>query len=144
MKKFVLFFFAISLIFLSCNSKNGDNPITEQKNYQITKEELLQKELKNPKNFLRVTGDHKRNILGQTVIKGSITNNAAVATYKDVKIKLTFYSKTNALLDTEEETIFEQFFPGDTKRFKTKYFAPKGTDSVALAVINAKADAPNP
>ena len=144
MKKYILFFFAISLISFSCNSKKEDNTISEQENYQITKEDLLKKELKNPKNFLRVTSDHKRNILGQTVIKGSITNNAAVATYKDVKIKLTFFSKTNALLDTEEETIFEQLFPGDTKRFKTKYFAPKGTDSVALAVISAKADSPNP
>ncbi len=144
MKKLAVMLFALSFLYFSCGSTTENDPQSEQKNYQLTKEELLKKELKSASNFLKITGTHKRNILGQTVIKGSITNSAAVAVYKDVQIKLSFYSKTKALLDTEQETIFEQFFPGDTKRFKTKYFAPKGTDSVALAVITAKSDAANP
>ncbi len=60
------------------------------------------------------------------------------ATYKDVDLKLTFYSKTKALLETDKETVFEVLPPGQSKNFKTKYFAPKGTDSVALEVLGAK------
>ena len=48
-------------------------------------------------------------MLGQTVVKGTITNNATVAVFKDVDLKLSFYSKTRALLETDKETIFEIF-----------------------------------
>ena len=53
-------------------------------------------------------------------------------------VNLSFYSKTHALLEQDKETIFELLHPGETKDFKTKYFAPKGSDSVALAVLGAK------
>ncbi len=38
----------------------------------------------------------------------------------------------------DKETVFEVLHPGESKNFKTKYFAPKGTDSVAIAVLGAK------
>lgn len=138
--KHYLYLGLLFFILLGCKSK-GDAPGLDQENYELTKEKLLEKELKNPAHFLKITGTHKRNILGQTVVKGSISNSAAVAMYKDVKIKLTFYSKTKTLLETDTEVIYEQFFPGDNKHFKTKYFAPKGTDSVALSIVTAQAQA---
>jgi hypothetical protein len=67
-----------------------------------------------------------------------LTNKASIAVFKDVDIKLSFYSKTKALLETDKETIFEILEPGESKDFKTKYFAPKGTDSVGLQVLSAK------
>lgn len=135
MKKCLLFLIVSSTILFSCNS---DTSKSEQENYELTKENLLKKEQVKPQNFLLVSGDNKRNLLGQTVVKGVITNKASVAIFKDVEIKLSFYSKTKALLETDKETIFEQLNPGESKDFKTKYFAPKGTDSVALEVLNAK------
>lgn len=135
MKKCLLFLIVSSAILFSCNS---DTSKSEQENYELTKENLLKKEQVKPQNFLLVSGDNKRNLLGQTVVKGVITNKASVAIFKDVEIKLSFYSKTKALLETDKETIFEQLNPGESKDFKTKYFAPKGTDSVALEVLNAK------
>ncbi|MEP7230483.1 MAG: hypothetical protein ABI691_09545 [Ginsengibacter sp.] len=42
------------------------------------------------------------------------------------------------MFETDKETIFELLPPGQSKNFKTKYFAPKGTDSVALEVLAAK------
>jgi hypothetical protein len=53
-------------------------------------------------------------------------------------VQLDFYSKTGALLETDKETIYETIHPGQSKSFKTKYFAPKGSDSVALKVLDAK------
>ena len=76
--------------------------------------------------------------MGQTVVKGTLVNKASVATFKDVDIKLSFYSKTQALLETDNETEYMTLGPGESKDFKTKYFAPKGTDSVALVVLGAK------
>jgi hypothetical protein len=69
-----------------------------------------------------------------------LNNTAKVASYKDVQIKLSFYSKTKALLEEDVETVFETLAPGKSAEFKTKYFAPKGTDSVALKIMGAKGE----
>jgi len=137
MKKYLLLLCLFSIVFFSCNDSDT-NGKSEKESYQITKEQLLKKEQKDPTAFLFVTGRNKKNIVGQTVVKGTISNKASVATYKDVDLKLSFYSKTRALLETDKETIFEILEPGESKDFKTKYFAPKGTDSVALQVLGAK------
>lgn len=127
----------ILITFWGCNSPS-QKAGTEKENYEAQKVALLKKEQKDPVLFLSVSGRDKKNLLGQTVVKGNIHSSATIAIFKDVDIKLSFYSKTKALLETDKETIFEQVAPGQTKDFKTKYFAPKGTDSVALEVLGAK------
>jgi major membrane immunogen (membrane-anchored lipoprotein) len=137
MKKIAVIISA-SIILLSCNNSDTKKAAKEKDSYEATRESLQDKETKNPQNFLNVSGHDRHNILGQTVVKGTVTNKATVASYKDVDVKLDFYSKTGTLLETDKETVFEIIGPGQSKNFKTKYFAPKGTDSVALAVTGAK------
>ncbi len=127
--------FLCSVLLFACNSENA---VKEKESYDVTKNSLLKKEEKNPSAFITVTGNSKKNIVGQTVVKGTLVNKASIATYKDVNIQLDFYSKTKALLETDKETIFEIINPGESQDFKTKYFAPKGTDSVGLQVLGAK------
>lgn len=138
MKKIIPYLLLLSSGLLSCNSESVNKAQTEKENYEITKERLLKKEQKNPTGFLIVSGKNKKNVLGQTVVQGIISNKATIAVFKDVELKIYFYSKTHTLLETDKETIFEQLNPGETKNFKTKYFAPKGTDSVAMEVLGAK------
>lgn len=102
------------------------------------KKDLLEKEEKNPTMFLQVSGNNKKNMIGQTVVKGKISSSARMAIFKDVEIKLDFYSETKALLESDSEIIYVEIKPGSSEHFKTKYFAPKGTDSVALAIKGAK------
>jgi hypothetical protein len=135
-KYFSLVIFAAILLF-ACNE--NDSSKEKKERYEVTKKELLSKEQKDPTAFISISGHNKKNIVGQTVVRGTLTNKASVASFKDVEIKLTFYSKTKALLETDKETIFEILEPGESKDFKTKYFAPKGTDSVGLQVLGAKA-----
>jgi hypothetical protein len=137
MKNLFAMLFATAVLF-SCNSNDTKKVETDKQDYEKTKENLADKERKDPQKFLIVSGHDKHNLLGQTVVKGTITNKATVASYKDVDVKLDFYSKTGTLLETDKETVFEIIAPGQSKNFKTKYFAPKGTDSVALAVTAAK------
>ena len=132
MKNTILLFFA--LFIFSCNQSET----LDTKDYESNKQTMQDKEQKNPKDFLTISVSNKRNIVGQTVVRGTIKNNAVVAKYKDIDIKVYFYSKTKTLVDTEEETVYEQIFPGEQKKFKTKYFAPKGTDSVFVEIISAK------
>jgi hypothetical protein len=138
MKKIIFYLILSSMMMVACSSGNDGKAKSEEESYQLTKEELLKKEQRSPQSFLIVSGRDQKNIVGQTVVKGNITNKASVAVFKDVSLKLSFYSQTQALLETDKETIFETFRPGESKNFKTKYFAPKGTDSVALEVLGAK------
>ncbi|MEP7165113.1 MAG: hypothetical protein ABI741_10475 [Ferruginibacter sp.] len=124
------------LFFAACKGKVDEKKLAD--NYEKGKLTVAQIEQKSPERFLAVGGGSKRNIFGQTVIKGSIINNAKMVTFKDIDIKLSFYSKTGALLEEDHEVIYETLNPGAGKSFKTKYFAPRGTDSVAMKVISAK------
>ena len=85
-------------------------------------------------------GSDRKNLFGQRVIKGTISNKATVASYKDVDVELSFYSETGALLEKDHEVIYETITAGSSTNFKTKYFAPKGTDSVAMKIAGAKVE----
>ena len=129
--------FIIVFLFSSCGN-NSDFPVTESKDYQKSSETIEKTEQKHPENFLTVEGKKKKNMLGQTVIRGTIINKAKMVTFKDVEIKLFFYSKTGTLLEEDVETIYEEVHPGSSVRFKSKYFAPKGSDKLELKVMGAK------
>ena len=138
MRKLICYLLLFVFI-ISCNSLPDPKSNSKSLNsYEKTKENLEGKEKKNPIAFLSVEGKKRKNLIGQTVIKGRITNHASVASYKDVDVELSFYSKTGTLLEKDDETVYEVFGPGATRSFKTKYFAPKGTDSIAYEIKSAK------
>jgi hypothetical protein len=130
-----LLLFSIS----SCKDKAQEKTF-DTKSYEQVKESLADKEKNNPARFLVVSNKDRKNLIGQTVVKGTILNKATVCTYQDVELHLSFYSKTGVKLDEGMETIYEVIAPGKSVKFKTKYFAPKGTDSVAIKVVKAKGE----
>jgi hypothetical protein len=139
MKKLVGFLLLATVAFTACNNTAKDEA-AEKDSYEKTKETLAEKEKKNPVAFIKVDSKDKHNLLGQTVIKGTISNNAKVCSYKDVQLELSFFSKTSVLLEKDNETVYEAIEPGKSAEFKTKYFAPKGTDSVGIRVVGAKVE----
>ncbi len=129
------------LVFFLFACSSTDHQTKEEKekaSYEQMKKELLEKEEKNPVLFLSISGNNKKNMIGQTVVKGKINSSARMAVFKDIDIQLDFYSETKALLESDSETIYTEIKPGSSEHFKTKYFAPKGTDSVALTIKGAK------
>jgi hypothetical protein len=137
MKKIISIGLSSFLVFSACHNKAKDTA-AEKENYQKAKETLEEKEKKNPVAFLSVNSHDKHNLIGQTVTKGSVSNNAKVCTYKDVQLELSYFSKTGTLLLKTNETVYDKIEPGKSASFKTKEFAPKGSDSVAIKVIAAK------
>ena len=89
-----------------------------QISYEKVKETLAEKEQKNPAKFLVISNRDRKNIIGQTVVLGTLTNRATVCWYKDVEIKLSFFSKTGVKLDEGLETVYENIGPGKTIKFK--------------------------
>jgi hypothetical protein len=137
MKNF-LFLCATILFLNACGGGQKDTDSKADKNYEKSKESLEQIEQKNPTKFITIEGNKKKNLLGQTVVKGEIYNNAKMITYKDVEIKISFYSKTGTLLEEDRETIYDSIVPGGSVNFKSKFFTPKGTDSVGFKILEAK------
>ncbi|MDB5201522.1 MAG: hypothetical protein JWQ27_931 [Ferruginibacter sp.] len=136
-RNILILFLSMAFMATSCDdSKEYEIKSTDK--YEKGKVSLSDVEKEKPARFLTVSGNNKRNILGQTVINGKLINSAKIITYKDIDVKLSFYSKTGALLEEDHEVIYESVQPGGSKTFKSKYFAPKGTDSVAMVVIAAK------
>jgi hypothetical protein len=135
-KSHILLILAVTF-FTACNSKAKKNA-ADKEEYQKAQETLEAKERKNPVAFLSVISKDKHNLLGQTVIKGTVANQAKVCVYYDIVLELSFISKTGALLEKDTETIYETIDPGKSANFKTKYFAPKGTGSVGIKVMGAK------
>ena len=135
--KNILFLFLLIFAISSCEHKN-DYDVKTGKSYENNKLSLEKTEQENPTAFLSVIGERKNNILGQSIIKGKIINRAKIVTYKDIDVKLFFYSKTGALLEEDHEILYENIAPGGVKKFKSKYSTPQGTDSVVLKIITAK------
>ncbi len=140
MKKTLPALLLLCFVFAACNTDTDAGETKEKDKYEQTKESLEQTEKKNPRRFLSVIGNDRKNLIGQRVIKGTVSNTATVASYKDVDIELSFFSKTGALLEKDHEVIYETIAPGSSTHFKTKYFAPKGTDSVAMKIVAAKTE----
>lgn len=137
MNKLLTIFCAASLLLSACGSEAEKEKVINDA-YEKGKLSLEEIEKQSPSRFISVQSRDRRNIVGQTVVRGRITNNAKMATFKDVDIKLSFYSKTGVLLMEDQEVIYETLPPGSGKSFKSKYFAPKGTDSIAMEVVSAK------
>lgn len=127
---------AVSLILIiSCNNQNNDSKSKDQ--YKSSKLTIEQIEQKSPLRFLEVAGKDKHNLIGQTVVKGEIINKATVVTYKDISVSIKFISKTGAVLEEDEEVIYEEVKPGSNINFKSKFFAPKGTEDVKMKIMKA-------
>lgn len=137
MKKLLPGILCCTFLYMACNS-NQDKETSRKDKYENSKLSLEEIEKKTPRDFLTVSGSDKKNLVGQTVVRGKIHNKAKVVSYKDVDIKLFFYSKTGALLQEDQEMIYETIAPGATASFKSKYFSPKGTDSIAMKIVSAK------
>ena len=123
----------ITFLFFTACSNNDKKETPKKDKYEQTKENLEETEKKNPTRFLTVDGHDRKNLIRQTVIIGTITNNAKICSYKDVDIELSFYSKTGALLEKNHEMVYETIAPGNSSRFKTKYYV-KGL--MKMKIIN--------
>lgn len=134
MKQAIVLFTGI-FFFISCSEDHG---YEIDANYEASSINMQKAEKKNPAAFLTVKGEKKKNLIGQTVVKGSIFNSAKIVIYKDVDIKLSFYSKTGAVLEEDREMVYARVAPGSQVNFKSKYFTPKGTDSIGFKVVGAK------
>lgn len=137
MKKLLCLITITVILFTSCESK-AEKEKVEKDSYEKAKESLEEREKKNPIAFISVTSKDKHNLIGQTVVKGTVDNNAKMCTYKDVELEFSFFSKTGVLLQKELKTVYENIPAGKSVDFKEKMWVNKDSDSMSIRIVSAK------
>lgn len=99
---------------------------------------IAETEAAYPVNYLSAGGKYHETFLGDKIkIEGVIVNKATVTTYKDVVIEVTFYSKTDTPINTENYTIYEFYTPTSRKEFKLKVTNYSNIKSIGWEVVGA-------
>lgn len=127
----------VVLIGIQSCDHNGGSTRFENASYEETKMSLEDKERSNPVAFLSDESTYRNNFIGEWVLEGYIRNSATSVTYKDVVLNITYYSKTDTELGSEQKVIYDFFAPGRSKPYKVKTIGYQGTSSVAIDVIGA-------
>lgn len=127
----------IIIVFTSCSSETADEASSSYSTHEEVKMSLEEKERQNPTEFLSVEGTYKKNLLDEWVVEGTIQNTASIATYKDVVLKIVYYTKTQTELGSEEKSVIEYFRPNTSQPFKIKTKGYEGTESIGLEIISA-------
>lgn len=107
--------------------------------YEEQKMTIAEIEQAQPTKFLSADGTYRENFLGDKLkVNGTISNSATSVTYKDAIVRVTYYSKTNTNLGSEDYTIWEAFPPNHTKKFQLKIKNYQNVNSIGWEVINAE------
>lgn len=110
---------------------------------QLSEEEIRQnlfnKEVSNPSNYLDADGTYRVNLVSNTIIEGTIYNSASIAGFKNVKLTAKFYSKTDVLLAKESFMVMDFVDPNGSLTFKYKISGWwDGIDHWSLSVNSAE------
>ncbi|WP_314510855.1 FecR family protein [Xanthocytophaga agilis] len=95
-------------------------------------------EIRSPKQFIVNTFSWKKNGLNQTVVEGTLTNRASIASYKDIELIYRIYTKKGTEKPTKVFIIPKHLIPGQTINYKYNLGNMFGTTArVTVEVKNA-------
>jgi len=131
MKLLHILLFVISFSLISCNGFNEKPKTAEQLRFELKTKEVNHpmQYLSNQNVTLKPLSKKVRNaglfreaeyVDDGALIQGNITNKASLAKYKDLKITLSFYSRTKTLIDKQSYVLYDYYKPNTTKQFKIK------------------------
>jgi hypothetical protein len=89
--------------------------------------------------YLVATGTYKPNFwLAKWHIDGFVSNTASHTNYKDVVVKVNFYSRTNTVIDTKEYVLYDYFPYGLKKEFNLEVDRPAAATTCGWQAMSAK------
>jgi hypothetical protein len=113
---------------------NSDNPAS----YLEQKMTIEETENSDPTRFLSADGKYNSSFWGTELkIRGEITNRATIADYKDVTVRVTYFSKTKSVLGTKEYTLYEIYKPNFVTPFRLNITNYKDVETIGWEVIRA-------
>ncbi len=129
----VLFLALIGFVVVP-NLMNNDNP----KSYIEQKMTIEETENTYPLRFLSVEGNYNESFWGtEFKLRGKVTNKATIADYKDIVVRITYYSKTKSVIGTKDYTIYQVFPSNKVTNFKLDVENYKDVNSIGLNLVSA-------
>ena len=139
----VLLVAGISVVLWQMQGDVSDAPIAGnkatlsiKKDAQLSKTELEQKEVASPLEYLSVHGKMHKNLIGKKIIKGSITNMASLASYKDLQMAVIFLSGTQTELQTQQFFVNGIVAPNNKISFRSVFIAPPETAGFKIKILS--------
>jgi hypothetical protein len=135
-----LLFLLVVLFSASCRSSSGrPDPFQEEpQTYEQKKLSIEQEEQQNPSQFLEAGGNYRTNFLGDKMkVSGYVQSTATVANFKDIVIRVTFYTRTDTEIKSENYTLYEFVNAGKRVNFQWKLAAPSNCEKLGWDVISA-------
>lgn len=128
----------ILLVVASCTPPPAERSAADiRQEYLQSRRQLAEREGKEWRRYLQEKLSHRRNVLKQVVVEGSITSSATVATYTDVVLQVTFQDAEGRVLQQYDTPLREPIKPGAVLQIREKYPAPKGMDSAGYVIADA-------
>lgn len=91
-----------------------------------------------PKQFLAANGTYHPNFWGtKEEISGTITNRANHTNYKDVHVRVIFYSQTNSIISSQEYILYQYFPYGSTTSFSLTVNKPAAAATCGWVATDA-------
>jgi hypothetical protein len=135
----------------SCNQKESQKKTPEE-----LKSELRQQEQTDPLSYLSISKatltPQRKEVRKKTLFKkakyendgatinGVIENKATLAKFKDVKLKVTYYSITNSIISEKYFIFYEYYSPNSKEVFNIKDYPPQSYNRFNVEVVEAKGD----
>ena len=133
---------------------NGRQEQAQKKTPEELRNELLSQERNSPLDYLTLEAvkllPQTKKVRNATLFKkakyepdgvliqGYVNNKATLATFKDVSIKVIYYSKTNAIIGRKAFTLYEYYKPNSITEFTVKDYPPEGWTTFNVVVLKAE------
>lgn len=142
-----------SLIDSTTNTSNFDAPKKKELSPDELREQLLNKEQSNPLKYLTINGsmtENKVKVQNGTmfrsskwkkdgyILEGYIGNSASIASFKDIKIVVSFVSSTGSIIEETDFIVYDYVPSTDGITYKKKIYAPEGFASYEVSIADAK------
>jgi ferric-dicitrate binding protein FerR (iron transport regulator) len=98
-------------------SKTKTDHVSQRLAWRLLNNSRYQLEMKHPARFLKLSSKWRKNALNQTVLEGSIRNNASLTTYTDIRIHYTVFTRSGKE-KSNYFTLHEVIAPGKTITYK--------------------------
>ena len=139
----------LACAFTACNHKTPERPKTPEE----LKQELRQNELKIPASYVQSFSEtlkpnrvmvKEAGIFSSAeyethgyLLDGSVKNTASVATFKDIVIKVSYVSETNAVISATLYTAYKVLSPNGTAEYEFNVDPPAYMKSYNVRAVSA-------
>lgn len=117
------------------NPNVNENPVYQEEEsieYSASKYEEA-----NPKEYLKVSGTYRQNLILDWVIEFKVSNNADYTAYNKVFVEVTYYDENGSTQGSDYIEIDEYFSPNSKYDYKIKKPGYRHTKSIGLSIYTA-------